>query len=354
MSISYQPRIDGLRFVAIFMVLAEHIVHSLAKHFSAGFYGVNLFFVISGFLITSILISNTDQPYKKSYKTFFIRRALRIFPAYFLVVLIYYLIGKDGIREDLPYLLTYTYNYRIVNSSAPIVAHTFFWSLSVEEQFYIFFPLIVLAFRKNINILIIIFTVILIMSYSQIFLDIFNLKRYNYVGIVSNMAPLTLGAFGAILRKYRIQNCSFFHNIFIEILIFSFLLLVLYRCNLEYKLLFSSLCNFYLVLKSSYFEFKVSFINKFLSNSFILYVGKISYGIYLYQGIVMLIVGRFFLIPFLELIPFKSFGYFSFIEEFDWVFRFIVLSVSTILVASVSYKYFELPFLKLKDKYFKL
>jgi peptidoglycan/LPS O-acetylase OafA/YrhL len=78
----YLVRIDGLRFDAIALVLIQYFAAGIGKHFSARFYGVDLFFVISGFLTTSILIKANDKGFKRNYINFIVRRTLRIFPIY--------------------------------------------------------------------------------------------------------------------------------------------------------------------------------------------------------------------------------------------------------------------------------
>jgi peptidoglycan/LPS O-acetylase OafA/YrhL len=99
-SIHYKSRIDGLRFVAIFMVLLEHFAMFIGRPISAGFYGVNLFFVISGFLITLILL-NDKRVVKDAYLNFLGRRAMRIFPIYYLTIFILYILQAPNINERL-------------------------------------------------------------------------------------------------------------------------------------------------------------------------------------------------------------------------------------------------------------
>ena len=132
------------------MVLQSHFAWYVVRFFSAGFYGVNLFFVISGFLITSILLKKRAD-FKTSYLNFLGRRALRIFPIYYLVILLFILIGVSNLGRDLPYLLTYTYNYHIQNIGSWDRFYTLYWSLAVEEQFYLAFPVIVIALKSNIK-----------------------------------------------------------------------------------------------------------------------------------------------------------------------------------------------------------
>jgi peptidoglycan/LPS O-acetylase OafA/YrhL len=348
----YFPRLDGIRFVAIMMVIILHFASSIGKHFSTGFYGVNLFFVLSGFLITSILISSKEKSISKAYFTFVIRRALRIFPAYYLTIFILILIGSEFIVNDLSYLLTYTYNY-FVNDAESLPAHAHFWSLAVEEQFYIFFPIFVILLRSNIRYLTFFFILIISIAYAQVFFDFLNIKKYDYVGLLTNMGPLALGALGAVVNKESRLIKLIFGNIIIEISAIGFLILVLYTKNFKLMILFSSIINLFLVLKASKFEYNLNFINIFLQNKIVTYVGKVSYGIYLYHGIVGKFVSKYIFQPIWDWIPFKQFPAISFLYDFDWIFRIILITICSTLLASLSFYYFEIYFLRLKDKYFK-
>jgi len=147
-TLNYRPQIDGLRFFAF---LAVFLIHSDIERFWWGGYGVSLFFVISGFLITRILIANATRPRIQLLKTFYIRRALRIFPAYYLVLIVAVL--TVGIDRPVAFFL-YIMNWAIfvltwmdptlVNQAwEPTRMHGIhFWSLGVEEQFYLVFPLL--------------------------------------------------------------------------------------------------------------------------------------------------------------------------------------------------------------------
>ncbi len=143
-------QLDGLRFVAVFLVLIIHFATIIGMHFSAGYYGVELFFVISGFLITTILLK-TEEPFGIAYKKFIGRRTLRIFPIYYLTIFILFIIGNKYVHEYLIYCLTYTYNY--IYFKVPVNSISHFWSLGVEEQFYLFWPFLILSLRNNLKLL---------------------------------------------------------------------------------------------------------------------------------------------------------------------------------------------------------
>jgi peptidoglycan/LPS O-acetylase OafA/YrhL len=136
--LSYIPEIDGLRALAILGVLFFHL-H--LRFNSLGWTGVELFFVLSGFLITRILLSTRGKPHY--FRTFYTRRTLRIFPIYYLVIILVALAG--GERGVAPYYLTYSQTITQLRSSfadAPMLGHT--WTLAIEEQFYLVWPLVIL------------------------------------------------------------------------------------------------------------------------------------------------------------------------------------------------------------------
>ncbi|MEO8675549.1 MAG: acyltransferase [Casimicrobiaceae bacterium] len=147
-SLKHRQQIDGLRFFAFFAVF---LIHSDIERFWWGGYGVSLFFVISGFLITRILIANENRPRMQALKTFYIRRALRIFPAYYVVLTAAAVtVGIDRVAAFYLYIMNWAIFFltwmdpTLVNQAwEPARMHGIhFWSLCVEEQFYLVFPLL--------------------------------------------------------------------------------------------------------------------------------------------------------------------------------------------------------------------
>ena len=143
---NYIKSLDGVRAIAILLVMAFHF-----EIIRFGWIGVQLFFVLSGFLIGGILLKekNVSVPLSFRLKNFWIRRSLRIFPLYYIYLLIFIIVYMlwafpSDYLHDLPYLLTYTFNLTRISGSwheSPVYTH--FWSLCVEEQFYLFFPFII-------------------------------------------------------------------------------------------------------------------------------------------------------------------------------------------------------------------
>ena len=142
------PCLDGLRAISIGLVVVSHFIGTLGLQINTtvGNLGVRVFFVISGFLITSILAAEFEKTSDLNLKKFYFRRTLRIFPAYYFYIAVIFLFTVLGFY-DIPMSaflapLTYTSNYLFPNVWE--LGHT--WSLSVEEQFYLLFPGIFLIF----------------------------------------------------------------------------------------------------------------------------------------------------------------------------------------------------------------
>jgi len=144
------PSLDGLRAISIFLVLVAHAVPGTHKptFFGVGLdfgnLGVRIFFVISGFLITSLLLKERVHSGGVSLRRFYIRRSLRILPAFLLFIGAISLLSVFGILEIPPkswlYVLTYTVNFAPLPPFPWVLGHL--WSLSVEEQFYFLWPMV--------------------------------------------------------------------------------------------------------------------------------------------------------------------------------------------------------------------
>ena len=159
----YMPQLDGLRAVAILLVVA---FHAGIPGFSGGFLGVDLFFVLSGFLITSLLLTEYDRAGQLDVYRFFARRSLRLYPALILLVFLYLLVApfawpsydyhlRDGV-VSLLYLSDYGYAFEIPH----ILRHT--WSLAVEFHFYLLWPFLLGFLLRRFSLGGVLFAVVLL------------------------------------------------------------------------------------------------------------------------------------------------------------------------------------------------
>ncbi|MEP6850094.1 MAG: acyltransferase, partial [Acidobacteriota bacterium] len=164
------PALDGVRGIAILVVMIYHLewlMPSLHDYVKGGFLGVDIFFVLSGFLITAILLNEYEKTSTISLKNFYIRRCLRLMPAFWFFLICLYLFGTFLLpefqaslvyeRHDFLYALTYTMNWYSATNPGYDSNLNHAWSLSIEEQFYIIWSLILYkAFaekRKHSHIL---------------------------------------------------------------------------------------------------------------------------------------------------------------------------------------------------------
>lgn len=149
MNKGYIAGLDGIRFFAVLLVLIDHWSGD-ALPFPGSYLGVCLFFVLSGFLITRILLNakkrdeEATRGHSKALKQFYIRRTIRIFPIYYLTLGVLFLFNVSPVREKFWWLFTYNTNNYIAMHERWLGSVDHLWSLAVEEQFYLFFPFLIL------------------------------------------------------------------------------------------------------------------------------------------------------------------------------------------------------------------
>jgi peptidoglycan/LPS O-acetylase OafA/YrhL len=308
--------LDGLRGVAILIVLTFHYINNQLENASTkfgkifhgltsfGWTGVDLFFVLSGFLIGTILIRNRDS--KTFFSTFYIRRIVRIIPNYYLLIALFVVVNA------MPYF--YPDYFLTGNKVIPVWAyllmvHNFFishlenmgnesisitWSIAIEEQFYIIFPFLVYFLRVK--------WLPWILAVAIITAPLIRMQFGNwlpaYVLLICRMDSIAFGAMIAFINHfYSLSDMVKKRIVPIAIvLILNFLvcavLFLKYNDlgvlrNTLIDILFSAMLVFALV-------YKKSFYSKILSNKVLVWVGTISYSLYLFHNIILGILNHIF------------------------------------------------------------
>lgn len=324
----------------------------MGHRISAGYYGVDLFFVISGFLITSILL-NSKGSFLQAYGRFVGRRTLRIFPLYYLAIGLLFAVGYQPCRDAVVFLLTYTYNYAWVKYELPMGMLTHFWSLAVEEQFYLFWPWLVLGLRRHPRLLFGVIALLALACFDQLVNSRFEaVAPYNFVGLFPRAGSLCLGGLGALLQRRKGLLEELERNILLEWMVLAGLgVALVVRFDWKYPVL--GLCSLYLVLKASRTGFETQAINRLLSHPWAVHVGRVSYGIYIVHVPLGLWLNAQFVEPLWSRIDFASLGRFAFVQDLAWVITLPLYAGLSIALATLSHRHLESRILLLKDRLFR-
>lgn len=282
--ISYRQDINGLRAVAVLSVV---IYHSDIGFLKGGWLGVDIFFVISGYLISNIIVSELNEN-KFSLKNFYRRRAIRILPALFTTILItiplaFWLLTPKALDEYIKSIIASSFfysNYYFQNLDFYIAESTKYmpflhtWSLAIEEQFYILFPLVSIILYKKINknFYIIFFIFVSIFS---IFLNLQTQEVIKFYQLQFRIWELLLGVILMIL-SFNLK-ISHLEKIGIPMLLFPiFYFDDSWINDIEPKLI--SLIGVSLIIFSNKSN---SFLSKILGNKVFSVIGLSSFSIYL-------------------------------------------------------------------------
>lgn len=357
---NYFRPLDTLRTIAVTLVVIAHWSHwQVASLLDFGSIGVNIFFVISGFLITGILLNDRrrheNEPATRGslMKNFYIRRTLRIFPVYYLLIfLCYFFLPDSPIRGHFGYYLTYTTNFMFFKNQHwdPMLAHL--WSLSVEEQFYLLWPwLIIFVSRKNLLPVMTGFLALGVLSF-YLFQLLFPGAQY-----ISILTPTCFDAFsiGALLAYFMQYDAAAGKKFIARLPWIGVIALGLY---ITFALLHFSMTpqRTLIALTSAWIIWFTitrtdSFVHRyFLNNRILVAIGKMSYGVYLYHNLVP------WLVSFVKL-TMKKHGIFiplvnaSVPSKYDPAWTIVQQVVALLLISWISWKIIERPINNLKDRF---
>jgi peptidoglycan/LPS O-acetylase OafA/YrhL len=372
------PNLDGLRFIAFFVVFINHAAGCLAykngntyytfireRFLLGGDLGVNLFFVLSGFLITFLLLKEKELYGRVNVPHFYMRRILRIWPVYFLVVLICLFIipsFREHIPESFPissdtdtlnpwlyvsFLGNFDYLYHGISN----VLIGVLWSVSVEEQFYLFWPLIIAFIPRNYLMP----TFILLILASVAFRFFCSnggsamIIRYHSFSSMSDLATGALLAYLCTKDSFikKAQEMPRWLIVFCYLLFFAIIPFrsLIWKFGLHYVHVASVLP----LLISVFFAFFI-FEQNYAKNSFyklskfplISSLGKYTYGMYCYHMLVFFLVLYIF---------YRSGVNVSHVNKYIFTLEVLLAFAGTIFFSKLSYHYFESHFLKLKKRF---
>ncbi len=360
MSRRHIPELDGVRGLAVLMVLFLHywggatfrnpIIHFTGVLVSCGWAGVSLFFVLSGFLITGIIWDDHNNP--GWWKNFYARRVLRIFPLYYLCVLLLlitaFFAGNGALALHRIWVLVFYLQNAATNIDyygSPLgTAHL--WSLAVEEQFYLIWPLI-LSRCSNRQVARAMCVTIFLLSLVCRFATFLTQGLPLYLALIfARWGELSVGCYLALSfhnphrwqRLYRVSRIAF--PVLLAVALwagfhrgsFSTPTMKSYAWGITLAAL---LCGGLLVL-----VLNNRYVGAIFRNGALRRLGTISYGFYLFHAL---------LHPVFAWLADTTARHLHGVPT--PVLRFFWAGTISYIVASISFRYFELPFLKLRSKY---
>ena len=347
----YITGLDGIRAIAVIMVLAYHLKLAL---FKSGFLGVTVFFVLSGYLITGILISEVEEEGTIDLKNFWLRRIRRLVPAVmsmavviiFVSAVVNRVIFTKGCKDFLASVLGFNNWWQIFNKVSYFEAagvpspFTHCWSLAIETQFYLIYPLILLAVYKlakirgdgrakrgllfaGVTLLLALISVILMI----VLFDPQQDASRIYYGTDTRAFSLLFGALLAILWEYRMvpRRLSASVNMVLGSVSFAVLLVMTIAINGSSNFWYRGgqfVGTILTVLVIYTVSGRKTWLSRFLSNPVLKWIGDRSYSIYLWHYPIILLISK----------GIKASWWITLIE--------IVLSV---VLAELSYRFIETP-----------
>lgn len=360
------PNLDGLRFFSFLIVFFSHIFATDYDHikeqgwyqvfkiklFHDGDIGVSFFFVLSGFLITYLLIKEKEYTGSIHVFSFYVRRALRIWPLYYFMVLFGFLafpffkslFGETPSETADPLLCSIFLNNfdRVINGPPDSSVLSVLWSVAIEEQFYLFWPILFLIVKPRYYLWIFIIIIAGSLIYRAAFID----KSIDLLtpGVIGDMAMGGCAAFLSIRSKFFLKLIENSNQILNLLPYIAAGLFVVYKYEMfsqpfliVTKRIIISFFFAWIILEQNFCKkslFKISSLKT------ITRLGKYTYGLYCLHRIAILIV-----MTLMQLIGINNQAWQL------WVIEFPACLLLSIVMSYYSYKYFEAYFLKLKDKF---
>lgn len=342
--------LDGVRFFCIMGVLWHHASPpDFPQILTRGFLGVDMFFVLSGFLIVTLLLREQSTKGTISLRKFYARRALRIFPVYYgillLFTLFYLLVRPNGASSAtffsaLPFYLSFTSNWSLVQAAGLDIT----WSLATEEQFYLFWPAIEKLTHKRI--VYVVLGVVIVINQLMNFGILDNLFIFLYKSpeatklLDTTFTPICLGI-GLAHLLHRVRSFTWlFRSLghrYTPIVILIVLLGVINFSPIDIsgfpRLVIQLIMTLWL---GSLVVREDHILQPLMMVAPIARIGKISYGMYMYHIWAFIIVASA-----TQFLP----EYWGLRQQFP---LFIIGTLVTFLISEISYRFYEMPFLRWK------
>lgn len=333
---SYFASLDGLRALAILLVIFHHVVRNVADPFYAlyqnGRYGVSLFFIVSGFLICTLFLREEQQRGKISLKSFYARRSIRLFPLYYVMLALqaaavfgtnfYQPESVALFAEKLPAYLFYYSNLLPTATDGPFF---FAWSLAVEEQFYLWFGFAIVFLSRRALIFLVAAALVIKVACYNIFGPL-DAQSQVYRVLFSYREPLLLG----VLLGFALSRRSLYEKLITPLgrpgvapclgaLCVGFMALhpMTSATSWDGLLLVTTLTLVTAAVLSRHHV-------PFLSNPAVAHYGKVSYGIYLMHAFVLALTQRF-------------------VPDGSPTLHFVIIAIGTGILATISFAVFENP-----------
>ncbi|MGZ3456900.1 MAG: acyltransferase family protein [Archangium sp.] len=332
--------LDGLRALAIFAVVLYHVLEARQGLVGRFYLSVSLFFAISGFLITTLLLREREATGTISLKGFYARRSLRIFPLYYAVTALYIVLVstletdplvRGAFFDNVKYYLTYTSNWFIKLEEGRIIFY-FAWSMATEEQFYLMWPFVVRAFKTPWGPVAFMSGMLALGLFAGWGVKTGYLDTHLlWVRILASISiSICMGCLSAYLTHYsrtfewtwKVLGQGWSVPVIVVMVFFAIY-------NYDTPLWLSSLLLTAMVIAMCIRPHHV--LAPLVDHKWLRYVGSITYGVYLMHMIALNIVRR--VVP--HNVP---------------LYYVLTLALS-VGFATLSYRYFEKPFLKLKNRF---
>jgi peptidoglycan/LPS O-acetylase OafA/YrhL len=352
----YYPALDGLRGLAILLVILYHNF-SFISHFFFAWLGVDLFFVLSGYLITTILLNSVNSSHY--LKNFYVKRVLRVFPLYYLSLIIFLILFPLlGIyKSELKYYVDnqlwfwfYLQNW-LLSFNFPTTDKflNHFWSLAVEEQFYLVWPFIILWLRspKKLMVFMICVLVLLLIGRSIVWMQRFSNLNYTTFYTFTRVDGICIGCMLALLHKTHFhflrKNTA---AIVISLAVLNFAFYFLSRFGDFPYLAFVGYTTFAAMFGLLIHEAVIGdsiIINTIFKQPVLKFFGTISYGLYVFHWPIYMMTE-------------KSLNNFFFQDinlsgEISRLATSLVATMLAFIISVLSYYIYEMRFLKLKEKF---